>query len=165
MGFDLPWPRETLDWSESWAVWLWALVRSSSSTQGELSTGQGSHPCGSQVNKEGGGWAQFVLSQCTTWTDQRVEKQGGLSVPAWNKCAEWTLLTAQCSEGMGGKLGNCDYYSPDWALILPEPQKREKNGAKPPSACSIQEDMKNHLGGFKISRRLFFFFFFLRVRH
>lgn len=60
-------------------------------------------------HKEGGS-VQIVYTQFTSWTNQRVAKQGRLKALMWHI---WTMGNVQNSEGLGCKFDICEYWSPD----------------------------------------------------
>ena len=101
------------------------------------------------ANKEGGVWVWFAPTQHTSGTDQRGAKQGGLLVPAGCRWTEWRLRVAQRSEGLGWKLGTCDYYSPDWAPFLGKTLR--ENRAQLPLPAGTGKTCKT-------SKQAFFFF-------
>ena len=107
--------------------------------------------CSCPANKEGGLWARFGPTQPTLGLikgmQSKVVYQHQPSITVQR------VRSAHCSEGLGWKLGNCGYCSPDRAPFLAK-QLEKENGAQSPTDCRSQEDLQNQpAGGFCFSRR------------
>ena len=105
-------------------------------------------------------WCYLSGSRLRPWWACKEQGGGAPHGLRHNWWIEGTSLAQIDSGGLaahgrpGLEVGQLWILRPRPGPHLSKTIRREKSEAQPPSACSIQEDQQNSLGGFNISRRL-----------